>query len=256
MSSFVLVHGAWHGGWCWNKVVPLLRDHHVQTPDLPGHGKDTTPLAAITAEQYIEVVTSVVASMPEPVILVGHSFGGIVTSQVAERMPEQVRMLVYLAAFLTPPGMAFEEVVAHDRESLLHPQVVFDTALGICPVPEPEVATKAFYADCDPEDVAGAMSLLRPEPLVALEVPTDVTEERFGRVPRIYIECTADEALGLPTQRWMVSLRPCRRVFSLPSSHSPFFSMPEELAQVLLMIEQEVARCSSTLSITRSNLSR
>ena len=87
MSTYVLVHGAWHGAWCWYKLTPLLQKlgHTVLTPDLPSHGIDKTPTAAITLKDYSLRVCEVLDSCPEPVILVGHSMGGVVITEAAQK---------------------------------------------------------------------------------------------------------------------------------------------------------------------------
>src|SRR5579864_1849577 len=106
MMIFVLVHGAWHGAWCWERVVPQLetRGGRVIAPDLPGMGKDKTPLSKISLALWADFVADVITNQSEPVVLVGHSRGGIVISEAAERVPERIAMLVYLAAFLVPHG--------------------------------------------------------------------------------------------------------------------------------------------------------
>src|SRR5260370_40737879 len=106
MSTYLLVHGAWHGAWCWRKVVPLLEKvgNGWLAPDLPGHGQDSTSLAYVTLEAYVSRLLPLVDAAPEPVILVGHSLGGTVISQVAEARPEKVRLLVYLSALLPRAG--------------------------------------------------------------------------------------------------------------------------------------------------------
>src|SRR5690242_8929821 len=98
MSRFVLVHGAWHGAWCWDKVVPLLeiKGHSAHAIDLPGHGRDLTPTAEVTLERYVERVCQALVAEPEPAVLVGHSMSGMVITQAAERCPEHIQMLVYL----------------------------------------------------------------------------------------------------------------------------------------------------------------
>ncbi len=102
MSTFVLVHGGWSGGWTWEKVVPLLEEagHQVEAPDLPGHGDDRTPIPQVSLQGYADRICRVLDAQPEPVVLVGHSSGGLVISQAAEQRPDKVKMLVYLAAFL------------------------------------------------------------------------------------------------------------------------------------------------------------
>ena len=112
MSTYVLVHGSWHGGWCWDKVIPLLkaRGHRVVAPDLPGHGRDKTPASDITLRAYADRVCDVLDAEAEPAILVGHSFGGLVITQAAEYRPEKIRTLVYLCAYLLRSGSSFDAV--------------------------------------------------------------------------------------------------------------------------------------------------
>jgi pimeloyl-ACP methyl ester carboxylesterase len=102
MSTYVLIHGAWHGGWCWDKVVPLLEKagHKVQAPDLPSHGKDKTSYRTVSLQAYADSVCGILDTQSDRVVLVGHSMGGIVISQAAEYRPEKVDTLVYLTAFL------------------------------------------------------------------------------------------------------------------------------------------------------------
>ena len=106
MSTFVLIHGAFGGGWNWDPVRgPLERaGHAVITPDLPGQGDDQTPLSEITLDSYCSRVLEVLDRETEPVALVGHSLGGISISQAAEYRPERIKVLVYVAAFLLPNG--------------------------------------------------------------------------------------------------------------------------------------------------------
>ena len=85
MSTYVLVHGSWHGAWCWHKIIPLLEQagHQAIAVDLPGHGRDWTDARDVSLQSYVESVCDILDAQPEPVILVGHSRGGIVVSQTA-----------------------------------------------------------------------------------------------------------------------------------------------------------------------------
>jgi pimeloyl-ACP methyl ester carboxylesterase len=116
MATFVLVHGSWHGAWCWHRVVPELEalGHRVLAPDLPGHGDDATAPAQLTLKAYAECVATVICSATEPVVLVGHSFAGIVISQVAELVPERISRLVYLTAFLPANGQSLSRLATAD----------------------------------------------------------------------------------------------------------------------------------------------
>jgi len=227
MSTYVLVHGAWHGGWCWHKVVPLLEKegHKVEAPDLPGHGKDKTPISEITLEAYVQSICRILDAQPEPVILVGHSMGGRVITQAAEYRPERIKMLVYLTAFLEPSG---ESTVQVGTESLLTPNVILSEDQSYLTVKD-DVIKEIFYGDCSDEDVALAKSLLVPQATAPVRTPSKTTEQNFGRIPRVYIECLLDRTISPSRQKEMYTLLPCKRVISMNTSHSPFFSAPEEL---------------------------
>lgn len=100
-NTFVLVHGAWHGGWCWEKLRPLLEaeGHTVIAPDMPGHGEDRLPIEDQNLEKYARTVEALIAPLNEPVILVGHSFGGMITSQAACYIPNKIKNLSILQRF-------------------------------------------------------------------------------------------------------------------------------------------------------------
>ncbi|WP_439815619.1 alpha/beta fold hydrolase [Zavarzinia sp. CC-PAN008] len=233
MATFVLVHGAWHGGWCWYKVVPLLEalGHRVLAPDLPGHGikgQATRP----TLAEYRDSIVRLVEGEAEPVVLVGHSMGGIVISAVAEAVPDRIARLVYLCAFLVPAGQTLMEAAAGDAENLL-PGHILPTEDGTAVQVAYEILKPAFYADCPDADIALARLLLVPQSAEPVNVPMAVTPDRFGRVPRAYVECTADKAIGITKQRSLHAALPCDRVVTLDTSHSPFFSAPDRLAHEL-----------------------
>jgi pimeloyl-ACP methyl ester carboxylesterase len=234
LTTFVLVHGAWHGAWCWHRVVPLLEraGHRVLTPELPGHGRDRTPVREVSLAGYADAVGRALAGEPEPVVLVGHSLAGMVITQAAANSPGRVRALVYLAAFLPDDGQSLTGLAEGDTESLLTPASRVDVAAGTVSI-DPAGLVPALYADCPEEDVALARSVVRPEPLAPLSEPVRLGAARPAATPRIYIECLHDRALPLPRQRLMQAARPCARVHGLPSGHSPFFSVPETLVACL-----------------------
>ena len=123
MSTFVLVHGAWHGGWCWHKIAARLEamGHRVMAPDMPGHGTDRTPIEQVEFATITGRIAAVVAAAGEPVVLVGHSYGGAVITQLGEMMPEKIRKLVYVTALLLANGRSASDAVAGDTESALGP---------------------------------------------------------------------------------------------------------------------------------------
>ncbi len=230
MSTYVLIHGAWHGSWCWDRVVPLLEKegHKVEAPDLPGHGKDTTPIREVSLQAYADSVCKILDAQSDPVVLVGHSMGGIVISQAAEYRPGKIETLVYLTAFLLRDGESLLQVAQGDMEALVLPNLTFAEDQSHSSVRD-EAVKEAFYGDCSEEDVARAKSLLVPQAAAPFATPVSTTEESFGRIPRVYIECLRDRAISPSVQKRMYAAVPCRKVVSMDTSHSPFFSAPDEL---------------------------
>ncbi|MGI4901669.1 MAG: alpha/beta fold hydrolase, partial [Janthinobacterium lividum] len=187
MATFVLVHGAWHGGWCWEEIVPLLEHdgHRVIAPDLPGMGRDRTPLSSITLAGWADFVADLIRAEPEPVILVGHSRGGIVISEVAERVPERIRRLVYLAAFLPPSGATLRSLSAQSKAPRNAGMMVMSED-GATSTVATNLAGAIFYNTTDAATIERAATRLTPEPMVTFVTPVQLTEARFGSVPRAY----------------------------------------------------------------------
>jgi pimeloyl-ACP methyl ester carboxylesterase len=237
MASFVLVHGAWHGGWCWDKLVRALSaaGHEALAPDLPGHGADTTPHENLDLQAYTDRICDVVDSVTGDVVLVGHSLGGITISQVAEHRPDRVRCLVYLAAFIPSRGTNAAENVAEDTDmasaGIRAATSVSDDGHSICF--DPDSVRAVFYGDCSDEDVARAKRKICPQPRGVFSSAAELSDDGFGQVPRDYIVCLQDQAVLADSQRSLAERHDCRNVYTMDRSHSPFFSAPEELAKIL-----------------------
>jgi pimeloyl-ACP methyl ester carboxylesterase len=198
-----------------------------------------TPLSAVNTQRIFQCLNDLLDGEVEPVILVGHSSGGMLITALADLRPEKVKTLVYLSAFLLPPGVLPRTLAKEDTESILSSSLLVDEQQRVVTV-KPEAAKAVFYADCTDEDATWATCLLVPEPLrtpvpqgETSQSPTSIKTER-NTIPRVYIECLQDKALGPATQKKMYTALPCRKVYSLPTSHSPFLSAPEQLAACLL----------------------
>ena len=231
MSTFVLIHGGWHGAWCWDKVAPLLEGagHEVVRFDLPGHGEDQTPAVEVTLEGYADRIVEALDALSEPAVLVGHSLAGTAISQAAERRPEKIDKLVYLCALLLPSGRSAIEASQEDGDSVVLQNAQVEPDLGRIILSE-DGMREALYHDCPEEDFERARRLITPQPLAPLGTPVEVTEGNFGSVRRAYVHTTRDRAVSPAAQEKMYTDLPCEEVVSMATGHLPFFAAPEELA--------------------------
>jgi pimeloyl-ACP methyl ester carboxylesterase len=262
MITFVFLHGSFHAAWNWHKVLPLLGrlGYRGVALDLPGHGRSNAPPSSVTLAACVEKVVEAIDAIEGDVVLVAHSRNGIVISQAAEERPGRIRTLVYLAAYLVPDGKAMMDYAVLDGESLVLRNVEppFDRrrveallritrsalARRLLPLLLPqslqshslkkEAFTEALYHDCPPEITELANVLLEAESNWPGFTPLRLSRQRYGRVRKVYVECTGDRAVTLPLQRRMQEDSPCDRVISLEGGHSPFFAQPGVLVDALL----------------------
>ena len=237
MKTFILIHGSWHSSWNWHKVVPLLekQGHRAIAIDLPGMGRDKTPIQEVKMKTTVEMICDLIDSLESKVILVGHSKNGIMISQAAELRPYKIEKLVYLAAYLIPNGKTQREYSVQDTQGVLKPYVTIHEELS-AHILQPEIYKEGLYADCDDDITELAKVLLSHEPVESGITPLQLTDENYGSVPRVYIECTEDKAVTPFIQRKMYTETPCEKVYSMQTSHSPFFSRPKELTDILCEI--------------------
>ena len=277
--AFVFVHGAWHDAATWSLVTPLLeaRGHVVRALDLPGAGGNAkaprsyqrrpldsaafaiepSPNADVSQEDRTRAVVALIEKVARedddrPVVLVGHSLGGLTVSAVVEAIPERVCAVVYLAAFLLPPGMTLRAMKEHPTmagslfPSLLLAEPGLVRAMRIDPRsdrPDYQRQMKsALYDDVSDADFRAALSRLHcDEPLGVMVNPTLVTPARFGRVPRHFIRCLNDKAMPIAAQDFMIGAIDERaygptHTHTLATSHSPFYAQPSTLVDILMEI--------------------
>ena len=197
-------------------------------------GADTTPAHTVTLESWARFVAAIAEHEPDSVLL-GHSRGGAIVSRAAELVPDRIRYLVYLSAYLLPAGESVAAEARRDSDSLIAPNLLPADGGITCSLRD-EVLRDAFYGACSVEDFEDSRTRLTPEPLKALATPLRITAQRFGRVPRAYIETARDRAVTLAAQRRMQATLPCTPVFTLDTDHSAFLSQPEALARILISI--------------------
>lgn len=237
MSTFVLIHGGMHGAWCWYKVVTLLQamGHNVIAPDLPGHGIDKTPTAKVTLADYVNRVCQILDDQSDPVVLVGHSMGGLTITGVAEARPNKIKKLIYIAALLPGNGEYCGQLMQPDGVNSTMEETILSEDQMSTTLPEDRL-NDIFYGDCSDADIALARLLLVPQAVEPVMAPVYHSEKNFGQVPRTYITCLKDNTLSPDAQKHMYEKTACQKVIAMNTSHSPFFSAPEELVQHMVSL--------------------
>jgi pimeloyl-ACP methyl ester carboxylesterase len=243
MSDFdpvILIHGAWQGSWAWARFTPYLvaAGFITRAIDLPGNGVDGTDPAAISFEQWLDHLHGVVVAFDRPVSLVAHSGGGLLATAFAERWPARVARLVYVAGMMLPGGQSFEEIVnsvipEHPEAAGIWPHLEWSEDRRVSRVPA-NAAIAHFLQDCSAGDAAAAAAQLTPQGEGGRAVRSPASAERYGKIPRLYVEALDDRSVILPIQRAMQALAPGALVVSLPTGHAPQFSAPERLAQAII----------------------
>jgi pimeloyl-ACP methyl ester carboxylesterase len=239
MNTYLLVHGMWHGAWCWNKVIFELQKagQRVIAVDLPGHGADKTPISKISFQGYVDCICQTLDKQSEPVILLGHSMGGVVVTQASEFRPDKTKMLVYLAAFVPQNGDSIRTLAHLDPNPslMLRQNLVISEDKSFTTIKEYAIR-EIFYHDCSAEDIDRARSLLCPEPTVSSIASVKTTVDNFGRIPKIYIRTLQDKAISPQYQEKMYSAMTFQKIIEMNTSHSPFFAAPDELVTHLLSL--------------------
>ena len=234
-QCFVLVHGAWHGAWAWQWVAKRLRDfgQQVIAVDLPGYGSQQGVSGGHSLERYIEHVSDALGQQAQPVFLIGHDLGGMVISGVAERYPQRVQHLIYLAAYLLPSGDSVLSRMQVDRNQNALAALSYSDDQRFVSI-SAEQARRYLYNRCDSQDVETALRAIRPQASFPLMSANKLSEQNFGSVPRSYIRCMQDHMISPATQAEFVAELSCQRVVDLDADHAPFLSASDVLARKLL----------------------
>jgi pimeloyl-ACP methyl ester carboxylesterase len=243
----VLLHGAWQGSWAWDRLTPLLTEAGIESRalDLPGNGRDETKASDVSLALYVAHVCQRIDGIDGRVVLVAHSGGGLVASQVAEAVPERIAGIVYVAGMMLPSGVAFADLTAElirddPRAAGIGPHLVWAPDRLTSRVPE-GAALHFFFHDCPAVFARAAARRLVPHPEGGRAVRPSLTPERFGRIPRLYVETLHDRSVVLAAQRRMQALVPGAAVASLPTGHAPQLAAPDKLAACLIPWLREAA---------------
>jgi pimeloyl-ACP methyl ester carboxylesterase len=235
MTTFVLVHGAWHGGWCWRRVIPLLRSagHEAYPVTLTGVGERSHLLSAdIRLRTHIEDVVAVVRwEELDEVVLVGHSYAGIVVTGAAEILLDagstRIRGLTYVDAATPHPGESWSST--HDPEVVAGRSRAANAGGGIA-IPPPDASI--FGLEGADRDWVNRRQT--PHPFAVYHDPLEFDYERIARLPRTFIDCTAPPLSTIAVMRERVRREPGWRVLEIATGHDPMISAPEALVRCLL----------------------
>lgn len=236
-ATILLVHGACHGAWCWDLMIPVLSasGHSVIAPDLPGRAGYGKPGWRLTLKDYAAAIVEIASRQSKPVIAVGHSMGGMVIAAAAESAPELFERLVFVTAFMPVSGDSLASLAAMDQHSELHGAAKLSWLRGTVSI-DPLRLQPVYCGDCSEAEVAWAAARIGPESARPSLAKVKLSAERFQPIPRSYIRCTQDRALSVQMQDQMIARQPCDHVASLDASHSPFLSVPDQLAAALLSV--------------------
>lgn len=223
VDGFVLVHGGFHGAWCWDPVRPKLSLPSVAV-DLPGRGTRPLTEQPVTIDQCVEaVIADADAAGLSKMILVGHSMGGITITEVANRYPDRVAELIYVAALVLPPGETVFDLYSLDQAPAADPA-------GVVPLVDESIAHQMFAGDLSPEVFSLAHVQCVPEPVGLFGATVSGYD---SGVPATYVRCRRDGAVSHDVTDQMVErLRPVA-VHDIDADHDIMLSQPDVVADLL-----------------------
>ena len=240
MSTFVLIHPAWFGGWCWKKVVPLLRTagHTVHTPTLTGLGERAhlaTPQIGL-GTNVDDVVNVLTYEDLDHVILVGNSSAGTVITGAADRVPERIDQLVYLDAFVPRDGQSMLDMIAPDRRPAMEALVQSEGDGWLLPrfaAPPWDQFVPTAWEVTDDADLQWVLPRLCPTPFGHFSVPVKLRLSDADMPPRVYIRSRWPHP-GFDSYAKHAQANSGWSYTEMDSSHLPYITDPEQLATVLL----------------------
>jgi pimeloyl-ACP methyl ester carboxylesterase len=269
-TPLLFLHGFWHGAWCWNLVLPHvaatgrpalavdmaghgLRARRPETAyqrpfDLEAYASERSPVADVDLDQAGDLLVSQIKQLGQggPVVVVAHSMGGTVLTRAVQQEPGLVAHAVYLAALMPASGVpaGMYSLTPEYAGDLLSPCNIADAlAVGAARIDTASYRAQlreALYADVDTATADAAIGLLTPDAPIGIPIgTTTLTADGWGAVPRTYVLCTQDRALPPAMQRRFIADADAAfpdnptSVVTLDASHSPFLSMPEQVADIV-----------------------
>lgn len=232
MTTYVLVHGAWHSGRAWDRVVPLLESagHRVYAPSLTGYGDKAHLLGPdVGLDTHVDDVVGLITGEDlTEVVLVGHSYAGLVVSSVANRVPERIGRLVFLDAMVPEDGETAADVMPFSQ-ALIDQALASESGWRVPPLPE---TPAGLFGVTDPDDVAWLRGMLSDQPVLCLQQPAHLDNPAVRTIPRTHVHCTVGKPEGIERRAVPAS----DEVFELATGHDCMITMPGELTALLLKL--------------------
>lgn len=237
-DTIVIVHGAFQSAADWGNVGTRLEEagHIVTLVDLPGRDAEGDAARAVTLADHVAAVETALDAAGAPVVLVGHSFGGMTISAVAEARPGAVRRLVYIAAYVPVDGESMETLAATDTAN----GFAADTFVLAADYSHAEINPRdrgaLFANDGTQVQQADVAARMVREPLEPIGTPVSLTPERFGAVDKAYVRTLRDEVVSTELQTRMIERTGITEIVDIDTGHAPQATRPEELAAAILRL--------------------
>lgn len=231
---FLLIHGAWHASWCWERVAKQLigLEHQVITPDLPGHGANIRASHTVNFNDYVSSTIELIQQQSEPVTLVGHSMGGLIISQVAEHIPDRVRELVYVAAYIPQHQQSLLSIAEESASREVSPLLIIDQQKQEIRLNSTPEISNIFFNRCLREDADYASKKLQVQPLQPFTQSVKLSKH-FDSVSKKSLVCRFDRAIYFNDQLRM-SKQVTDNIVYLDADHAAYYSGAGEIAQALM----------------------
>lgn len=245
-ATYVLVHGAWHDGRCWQALAEHLQAQGstVLMPDLPGHGSHTLPLEDVSLKRYVLSLQELLEQQDEPAVLLAHSMAGIPATIAACDLPDKIATLVYLCAYLPRPGDSVFSLIDTLRGE--EPATDIELAMSLSAdkrrcLLDVQQAAELFYNGLPEAEAEHLVARLGVQSSLPLAARARFSQERFESLNSAYICCTRDRVIPPLHQRRMLARQSCGKLLQAEFDHSPFHSNPGLLARLLLSLHQDTS---------------
>lgn len=237
MDTYLFIHGAFHGGWCWSKIKTILEkeENIVLAPDLPGCGKDTTDRTNVTLQTYTDFIMSLIEkSNLTNLIIVAHSMGAATAAIITEKFPARIKKVVFIAGTLIDNECIFDVIPPERKEQYL--KLAKERKDNSVPVSQ-AIVREHFLNGCDEKTIEYALKNLTPQAIGTYTTKISLAEFKTLNIPSAYIVCTKD--LVVPkekTQTYLERLTKNNKILQIESSHEPMLEKPKELVKLLKTI--------------------